>query len=155
MAEIPVHNQPHKRRGVGKPFQPGKSGNPAGKPSGTRSAALAALDAIGEAGARGVLEKIVEQAREGDVRAAEIILRRCWPERKGRPLEFGLPTMKTAADLVEAIAAVSAAMAAGVLTTEEAAAAASVLETHRRVIDTSDLAARVAALEAGRGGAGT
>jgi hypothetical protein len=132
-------------------FRPGQSGNPAGKPAGIRHAALVALDAIGQAGAEAVLKAVVAQALEGDTRAADILLRRVWPERKGRPLQFGLPTMKTAADLVDAMSAISTAMAAGILTTEEAAAAASVLETHRRVIDTSDIAARVAALEAGNG----
>jgi hypothetical protein len=146
-------SQNGKRRLPRTAFKPGQSGNPAGPKPGTRHAALAALDVIGQENAAAVLKSVVEAAQTGDMRAAEIILRRAWPERKGRPLVFDLPTMKNSADLVEAIAAVSAAMAAGVLTTEEAAAAASVLETHRRVIDTSDLAARIAALEAGRGGA--
>ena len=133
-------------------FQPGRSGNPAGKPAGTRHAALVALDAIGQENAAAVLQSVVEAAQTGDMRAAEILLRRAWPERKGRPLQFDLPPMETAGDLVKAMSAISGAMASGTLTTEEAAAAASVLEAHRRAIDTQDLAARVAALEAGQSG---
>ena len=57
--------------------------------------------------------------------------------------------MKTPADLTDAMSAVSVAMAAGELSPEEAASAASVIEVHRRALDTHDLAARIAALEAG------
>ena len=57
--------------------------------------------------------------------------------------------MKTPADLTDVMSAVSVAMAAGELSPEEAASAASVIEVHRRALDTHDLAARIAALEAG------
>ena len=148
MAEIPLNNQPGKpRRGPGRRFSAGQSGNPAGKPAGTRHAALVALDAIGQAEAAGVLKAVVEAAQTGDMRAAEIILRRAWPERKGRPLVFELPPMETAEDLVKAMGAISAAMASGTLTTEEAAAAASVLDAHRSALHTQDLAARLVAVE--------
>ena len=40
-----------KQRGRGRPFKPGQSGNPRGKPPGTRHAALLVLDAIGAEGA--------------------------------------------------------------------------------------------------------
>ena len=133
-------------------FKPGQSGNPRGPKPGTRHAALVALDAIGQENAAAVLQSVVEAAQTGDMRAAEILLRRAWPERKGRPLQFDLPRMESAGDLVKAMGAISGAMASGTLTTEEAAAAASVLEAHRRAIDTQDLAARVAALEAGQSG---
>ncbi len=82
------------------------------------------------------------------MRAAEILLRRCWPERRGRPLRFDMPAVVNAKDLPAAMAAVSAAMSAGELTPEEATAVSAVLETHRRVIDTHDLAERITALEA-------
>jgi hypothetical protein len=95
--------------------------------------------------------KVVEQALEGDMRAAEILLRRSWPERKGRPLQFKLPPMETAADLVKAAAAISNAMSAGVITPDEAAIASTVVEIHRRALETHEFAARLAAVEA-RGG---
>ncbi|WP_159013227.1 DUF5681 domain-containing protein [Acidisoma sp. S159] len=146
--DLPRQRKP-KPRGPGKRFQPGKSGNPAGPKPGTRHAALAALDVIGQDGAEAVLKAVVAQALEGDTRAADILLRRVWPERKGRPVTFNLPIMKTPADLTDAMSAVSVAMAAGELSPEEAASAASVIEVHRRALDTHDLAARIAALEAG------
>ncbi|MBI0538959.1 hypothetical protein D9599_25735 [Roseomonas sp. KE2513] len=129
-------------------FQPGQSGNPAGRPKGSRHAALLALDAIGQEAAADVLRKVVEDAKGGDLRASEILLRRLWPERKGRPIALDLPPLEKAADVVAGLAVVAAAMASGDLTPDEASAVAGVLEGQRRAIETNDLEARLAALEA-------
>jgi hypothetical protein len=129
-------------------FQPGQSGNPAGKPRGARNAALAALDAIGQEGAEAVLRAVVEAAGKGDMRAAEILLRRVWPERKGRPVALDLPPMECAADLAKALGSIARAVAAGDLTPEEAGAVAGVLELQRRAIETLELQQRIEALEA-------
>ena len=70
------------RRARGGRFAPGNPGGP-GRPKGARHAALAALDAIGTEAAEEVLRRVVEDAKAGDLRAAEILLRRFWPERQG------------------------------------------------------------------------
>ncbi|WP_426959884.1 DUF5681 domain-containing protein [Muricoccus radiodurans] len=129
-------------------FKPGQSGNPAGRPRGSRHAALQALDLIGQEGAGAVLEKIVEQAKAGDARSAEILLRRVWPERKGRSVMLDLPRLERPADVVRATAAVAEAVAAGEVTPDEGAAVVGVIEAHRRAIETHELEARLAALEA-------
>ncbi len=94
-----------------------------------------------------MLRRVVEDAKAGDLRAAELLLRRLWPERKGRPVEVALPPVVVAADLVPALAAVVAAMGRGELTPEEAQAVCAVLESQRRAVETAELEARVAALE--------
>jgi hypothetical protein len=94
-----------------------------------------------------VLRKVVEDAKAGDMRAAEILLRRVWPERKGRVVEFDLPPIAEASDAVTAVAAIVDAVASGELTPEEAQAVTSVVEIQRRTIETQDLAARLSALE--------
>ncbi|MBL6082094.1 hypothetical protein JMJ56_29385 [Belnapia sp. T18] len=144
-----AENSEPKQRG--RPFEPGQSGNPAGKPRGTRHKALIALDAIGAEGAEDVLRKVVEDAKAGDMRAAEILLRRVWPERKGRLVEFQLPPIATAADTAKAAAAIVEAVATGDLTPDEAQAVAGVVEVQRRAIETAELAERIAALEARAG----
>lgn len=148
MTTEPENSEP--KQGGGR-FEPGQSGNPAGKPRGTRHKALIALDAIGAAGAEDVLRKVVEDAKAGDIRAAEILLRRVWPERKGRLVEFDLPPIAGAADAVKAVAAIVDAVATGELTPDEAQAVASVVEIQRRAIETAELAERIAALEARAG----
>ena len=133
-------------------WQRGQSGNPSGRPKGARHAALVALDAIGEAAAGEVMQAVVDAAKAGDVRAAEIVLRRLWPERKGRPLIVELPPIAGAADLPAAVGAVVQSVAAGDLTAEEGQAIAAMLEGQRRAIETADLAARIEALELAGGG---
>ena len=131
-------------------WQPGTSGNPAGKPKGARHAALLALDAIGAEGAEDVMRGVLATAKGGDMRAADILPRRPWPERKGRPVPLDLPAITGPSDIAAALAAITAAVAAGDLSPEEAAAVAAVLETQRRAIETGELEQRVAGLEAQR-----
>ena len=59
-----------------------------------------------------------------------------------------LPEMKDAAGVARAMQAVSDAMSAGQISPEEAQAVANVIEGHRRTVETLDLEARIAAIEA-------
>jgi hypothetical protein len=146
-ASAPISNRAETaERGADGRFVAGGPGGP-GRPKGARHAALAALDAIGAEAAEQVLRTVVGAARDGDLRAAEVLLRRLWPERKGRPVEVALPEVASAADVVRAHAAVVAAMACGEVTPEEAEAICAVLEVQRKAIETAELEARVAALE--------
>jgi len=122
-------------------------GNP-GRPKGARHAALLALDALGAEGAAEVIRAVVEAAKGGDMRAADILLRRLWPERKGRPVAMELPPLDSARGVAAALGTVAEAVAGGDLTPEEGQAVATVLETQRRAIETAELEARIAALEA-------
>lgn len=134
--------------GPGRPFPPGRSGNPKGRPKGSRHAALVALDAIGQDGAEEILKNLIIDAKSGDTRAAEVLLRRAWPAPKGRPVELDLPPVESAADVARALGAVTQAIAAGEITPEEGQAVASVLETQRRTMLSSDFERRLAELEA-------
>ena len=98
---------------------------------------------LGEA----LLKQVMEAAKGGDMRAAEIVLQRIWPVRKGRPISMELPVITTAADVVTALGAVADAVTSGSITTEEGAAVAAILEVKRKAIDTVQLEARVKALE--------
>jgi hypothetical protein len=127
------------------------SGNPSGRPRGSRHAALLALDAIGAEAGVDIMRSVVTAAKGGDMRAADILLRRLWPERKGRPVLLDLPAITVPSDIVAALGAVSAAVAAGDLSPEEGAAVAGILEAQRRAVETVDMERRIAALERSRG----
>ena len=106
---------------------------------------------LGRAQARGAeeaLRAVVTAAASGDMRAAEILLRRVWPERRGRPvIGLDLPVLTSAADLAEGLGAVVGAVAAGTLSPEEGQAVAAIMEAQRRALETTELERRMTALE--------
>lgn len=129
-------------------FQPGQSGNPSGRPAGSRSKVLVALDALGEGEVEGIIKSMTDKAKEGDTQAARIILDRVWPPRKGTRIEFDLPKITGAADIPDAIGEITAQVAAGAISPDEGAVIVGLLDARRKAIETEDLAARIAALEA-------
>ncbi len=128
-------------------FKPGQSGNPAGKPPGTRNRVSRLLDQKAEEGAEAILAAVLGAAQTGDVRAAELVLSRCWPVPKGRRLTLSLPPVEGASDVVRALGALLREVAAGNVSAEEAQAVASLIESQRRALETVDLESRIATLE--------
>jgi hypothetical protein len=150
-ASPPPKEKPH--RGPGKRFQPGQSGNPAGRPTGARSKAMLALDALAEGEVSEVVRAMLAKAKEGDTSAAALLFARTWPARKGRPTPLPLPIVQSAADVTAARAVVIEALADGTLSAEEAQSVSGVLEDQRRAIETESLERRIAALESAKEGA--
>lgn len=128
-------------------FQPGQSGNPRGKPKGTRHRAIAALDKVGDESAEAIVKATIKAAIDGDMAAARVLLDRVWPARKGRPVALDLPSMADAGGVVRAIARIAEATAAGEITPDEAQSYAAIIEAQRRAIETHELESRVANLE--------
>jgi hypothetical protein len=91
MAENAAQEQP--RRGPGRPFQPGQSGNPNGKPRGLRNRATVLLDAISDGDLTAIVSTVVEKAKAGDLIAARLILDRVAPAPKGRALALDVPAI--------------------------------------------------------------
>jgi hypothetical protein len=136
-----------RRQNPGKPFRPGNPGGP-GRPAGSPNRATLLLDKLAEEDGKDILARTIEAAEVGDLRAADIVLSRVWPVRRGgRPVTFELPTIETAADIVKAVGNVATAVAGGELTPEEGNAVAAILEVKRKAIETTDLETRIAALE--------
>ncbi len=133
-------------------FKPGESGNPKGRPAGSKNAAIAALDAIGEESAQDLIRSVVANALDGDTAAARIILDRAWPVRKGRPVSFVMPKVETAADTAKALGGVLEAVANGLLTIEEGQGMAAILESQRKALELTAIEERLTALERQQGG---
>lgn len=127
-------------------FGPGNPGKPQGARHKATQAALALLDGQAEA----LTQKAVETALAGDTAALRLCLERIAPPRKDAPVTFALPPMTTAADAAKGAAAVLAAVAIGDLTPTEGAHVMGLIETYRRTLETTELEARLAALEGAR-----
>jgi hypothetical protein len=141
-----AENSAGKQRG--RPFRKGRSGNPSGKPAGTRHRATQLAEKLLSDDIEGVVRSVVNAAKGGDMTAARLVLERILPVRKGKPVIFEIPMITKPSDVITATGSLLEAMASGKLSPEEASAAASVIEAHRRVIETADLDARLTAVEA-------
>jgi hypothetical protein len=128
-------------------FKPGQSGNPYGRPHGSRNKATLALEALLDGEGEAVTRKAIEKALEGDTAALRLCLERIYPPRKSRPIALALPKIETPDDISKAQGTVIGAMAIGDITPEEASVIAGVLEAKRRSIETCELEARMTALE--------
>lgn len=109
-------------------------------------AALALLDGK----AQELTQRAVELALEGDTVALRLCLERLVPPRKDVHVHFPLPTMTCARDAAQAAGAVLGAVSDGLLTPSEGAAIMGLVDVFRRTLETSELEARVAALEGER-----
>ena len=69
------------------------------------------------------------------------------PPPKDRPVSLDLPLIDTSGGIVEAISAVAQTMSSGEITPNEATSVAALLETQRRVLETTELEQRLTALE--------
>ena len=121
-------------------------GNP-GKPKGSRHKATLAAQALLDGDADKLTRKAVELALDGDTTALRLCLERISPPRKDAPVAFDLPPMHSAADAAKAAGAVLDAVAGGDLTPTEGAHIMALVETYRRTLETSELDARLTALE--------
>lgn len=135
------------KRTGGKPWKPGQSGNPKGRPPGSRNktseAALALLD--GEA--HKLTRKAIDMALAGDAKALRICLERITPPRRETPVRLTLPKIKTASDLPAAIGALLQAAAAGEITPGEAERLARLVGEAGRAIYMADVEERLERLE--------
>ena len=124
------------------------AGNP-GKPKGTRHKATRAALALLDGEAEVLTRQAVTMALEGDTTALRLCLERIAPPRRDAPVAFDLPRMEAARDTAKAAGAVLEAVALGELTPTEGAHIMALVETYRRTLETSELEARVVALEGG------
>lgn len=142
-----------KRQAPKTAFKPGTSGNPKGKPAGTRSKATQLLAAMMEGGAEKITRAVIDAAQAGDLMAAKIILDRVMPPAKERPVNIDLPDTQSAQGVAAAQSAILQAVAAGDLLPGEASTLSAIVEAKRRAIETQELADRITQLENKNGNA--
>jgi hypothetical protein len=129
------------------PFEPGMSGNPAGKLKGTRNKTTLAVEALLDGEAETITRKAIELATAGDLAALRVCLDRIAPPRKDRPVLFELPPVSSAADAAKAAAALLEAVAVGDLTPSEASELGKLIEAYVKALDATDFAERLDKLE--------
>ena len=131
----------------GRPFQKGQSGNPDGRPKGSRNATTIALETLLDGQATALTQKAIDVALTGDIPALRLCLDRILPPRKDSPVAFDLPEMKTLNDAVPAMGALVKAVGQGDLTPTEAGELTKMVQAFAKIIETAELEERVRKLE--------
>jgi len=129
-------------------FQKGESGNPTGRPRGSRNRATLLMESLLADDAEAIGRKAIEMAKQGDMAAIRLCMDRLSPPRKGEPVAFELPPLDKPADSVAAAATIVAAVAAGELTPSEGADLAKVVDVYVRAIETKAFDERLTKIEA-------
>jgi hypothetical protein len=145
MKAPPADTTAKKQRG--RPFKPGSSGNPNGRPKGTRNAAILAMEAMLDGESEALTRKAIELAKDGDMTALRLCLERILPPRKDRPVSFALPAINSAKDALAALSALLTAVSAGELTPSEASEAGKLIDGYVKATEINELAERLERLE--------
>jgi hypothetical protein len=130
--EDPTEEQQQSEKQRGRPFQVGQSGNPKGRPKGSRNKTTLLAEALLEGDAEAILRKLLEKAKEGDPTALRLCADRLLPARRDRPVVFDLDEIKNPDDIAKASGSVLAACAEGTLSPDEAGKIMNLIAAHQK-----------------------
>jgi hypothetical protein len=148
MADILMEKQQkQRRRGRGRPFEKGQSGNPAGRPPGIGKRATQAMQSLLDGEAQALTRKAVELALDGNTMALRMCLDRIGPPCRERAVPIKLPPVRDAADLAGTMTAIIAAAGEGAISPDEGGRLARLVEIFLRAVETRDFERRLQLLE--------
>lgn len=124
------------------PFVTGQSGNPAGRPVGSRNKVNRAMDPVFTANGAAIIERVVEHAKAANPVAMRLCMDRLVPGGKHRLLRFQLPPMKTGEDVYAAITIIHDALGDGDISTSDATELLRVAQFTLRLLREVDAEAR-------------
>jgi Family of unknown function (DUF5681) len=81
-------------------FQKGQSGNPAGRPRGSRNRTTILMQALLADRAEAIGRKVIQLAEDGDMAAIRLCMDRLAPAPKDEPVDIELPPLEKPADSV-------------------------------------------------------
>jgi hypothetical protein len=130
----------------GRPFQPGHQLSQ-GRPKGSRNRPRRGEDLLDRFAPHLMSECIRRALKEGDRAALRLCVERVSPTRRGAPLSFNLPTIRSAQDAERVVARVTRALHRGQCTPAEATEVMKFLQAHARLLQDLQLESRLSKLE--------
>jgi hypothetical protein len=101
-------------------FNPGQSGNPAGRAAGSRNKKTLAAEARLFEHAEELVNDLVKRAKNGEPAAMRLCMERILPAGRGRPLPIELPPVRSTEDAQVAAGVIMDALKQGALSAREA-----------------------------------
>ena len=101
-------------------FLPGQSGNPAGRPRGSRNKKTLFLESLLDGESEALMRRLIGLAKMGDDLAMRLCVERMMPPRRDRPVPLALPRIESEADARRACGEVIEALSEGEVTPKEA-----------------------------------
>jgi hypothetical protein len=130
-----------------KGFFPKKSGNPAGRPPGSRNRASRVAASSLEGSAEKVMSKIIAAADKEEPWALMWLGNRLVPPCRSLPVTFELPPLESLEDILAAHDALLEAVARGEINLDDAERISGLFEAKRMAIETADLADEIEAFK--------
>lgn len=127
-------------------FLPGTSGNPRGRPLGSRNRAALLVESLLEDEAETLVHAAVSMAINGEPWAMRLCLERLLPPQRERPLSVDLPEIASSQDLAGAFGSITTALGRGELTPSETRCLLDFLENARRMLETTEVSRRIRAI---------
>jgi hypothetical protein len=131
-------------------FQPGQSGNPAGRAVGSRNQKTLAVEALLFEHAQELVADLVKRAKAGEPAAMRLAMERILPTGRGRPLPIELPPVRSTEDAQVAAGVIMDALKQGALSAREAVDLINVVGALTRLTGTIELIKKMARREVAR-----
>ena len=124
-------------------FLPGQSGNPAGRPRGSRNKKTLVLEALLDDESEALMRRVIGLAKMGDDVAMRLVFARMLPPRRERSVPLELPRIESEADARRASADVIEALSTGEVSPQEAEHVLRAIGAAAIVMQSSELGERM------------
>jgi hypothetical protein len=128
-------------------FKKGVSGNPKGRPPGSRNKATLAMLEFLEGEGPSLMCRAVELAQAGNMVALKLCLERLLPPQKERPVVVDLPAIKSPEDVQAAYNKLFEAIAEGIISPAEAKLLSGLIDKQGEVVERAAMEQRLEDLE--------
>jgi hypothetical protein len=128
-------------------FQKGQSGNPLGRPKGSRNKGNLVAQEMLDAEAPNIIRTAIDGALVANPMMLKLCVERLLPVRKERAVPLELPKIERSQDVPAASSAIVAAMGEGILSVIEAKMHLEVLEMHKRTLEMAEHKKRLEEME--------
>ncbi len=128
-------------------FKPGQSGNPAGRPKGSRHKASIIAEQLIDGQCEELVQRCISLALSGDTAMLKLCLDRLLPTKKSSPIKLKVPPIKNLTDLPKVTEVLGKAVFAGEIDPDSAERISRIVERHIKAIEIADIEERLSKLE--------